>query len=98
MPNCLNTQQPNPPAHLAIYFQLIQKYGIYLPMSRWEIVTVMSKKESPCDLSITGAYLFMEATPGFELARMCKMLFHAVQEIQHFQWFAGFTVKCCKAL
>ena len=66
MPNCLNTQQPNRPAHLAIYFQLIQKYGIYLPMSRWEIVTVMSKKESPCDLSITGAYLFMEATPGFE--------------------------------
>ena len=27
----------------------------------------------------------MEATPGFELARMCKMLFHVVQEIQHFQ-------------
>ena len=40
----------------------------------------------------------MEATPGFELARMCKMLFHVVQEIQYFQWFSGFSVKCCKAL
>ena len=45
-----------------------------------------------------GVVIFMEATPGFELARMCKMLFHAVQEIQYFQWFAGFSVKCCKAL